>query len=139
MRKFLLLPYPCGIIAFWYLIAVLLGQAVSMIACHTDLCQLIGQPGISIVNTLACIVACFSAEKVEDEMVRDYRLSSIAVVAIVILLLDILGKVFSQVTTLPFARDLNYLVSDTGFMVLFYLILFRIRLFVASRRALNEE
>lgn len=136
MKKFLLFPYPCGIIAFWYLIVVTLALPFAMIVFHTDL---YGLPGIGVINAIACLIACFSSEKVEDEMVRDYRLSSIAIVAIVVLLLDILGKVFSQVTTLPFARDLNYLVSDTGFMVLFYLILFRIRLFVASRRALNEE
>ena len=136
MKKFLLFPYPCGIIAFWYLIVVALALPFAMIVFHTDL---YGLPGIGIINAIACLIACFSSEKVEDEMVRDYRLSSIAIVAIVVLLLDILCIMLGQISTWSYVRDLRTLASDISFMILCYLILFRVRLFIASRRALNEE
>ena len=88
------------------------------------------------------IIAVFSQERIEDEMINYYRLKSVAIVGGAAFILDFL--ISMDVSTLhilpdnPF-RDIRTLLSQMDFLVLAYLFLFKIMVWVSQRRARNEE
>ena len=98
--------------------------------------------GFSIITAMMAIIAVFSQERIEDEMINSYRLKSVAIVGGVAFILDSLVGIDACSLQLlpenPF-RDIRTLLSQMDFLVLAYLFLFKIMVWVSQRRARNEE
>lgn len=98
--------------------------------------------GFSVITALMVIIAVFSQERIEDEMINYYRLKSVAIVGGAAFILDFL--ISMDVSTLhilpdnPF-RDIRTLLSQMDFLVLAYLFVFKIMVWISQKRARNEE
>jgi hypothetical protein len=92
-----------------------------------------------ILNVIALGLACFSAEKVEDEMINQLRLKSIAFTAGLYLLIHI-SWFFLSLTSLPemLIDFFKMLSEDADIWFFLYLIILKIRIFAVGRRMAND-
>lgn len=94
---------------------------------------------IIIANIVALALACFSAEKVEDEMINSIRLKIIAILAglfLIVMTLEALFRVMG--VSGNFCVLLSTMTEEIDIWFLLYILLLKIRIFVASRRMSND-
>lgn len=87
-----------------------------------------------ILNVFALALACFSAEKVEDEMIKQLRLRSIALTAGLYLFIHIVWFFLTLTSSpKPFVDFFEMLNEDSGIWFFLYLLILKIRLFTVGR------
>ena len=97
-------------------------------------------PWIIIVNVIAIGLACFSSEAVEDEMISWLRLNSIAITAALYLVLMILFNVLNLAgAKTGFVEGGLSLVEDVSLWVFLYLLIFKVRIIVGSKKKEDVE
>lgn len=132
-----LLPHLWNRIAYIWLILYLVAAAI--------MCWHFPQgvrPWLGIVNMLMILLACFSAEKVEDEGIRALRLSTIAWVTVAALLLHILSYLLAIAGANKdslFVQTLDASLGDFPLWVLLFLLIFKARVLFGQWRACHEE
>ena len=94
-------------------------------------------PGI--VNTIALFVACFSSEKTEDERIRQMRLYSVAIVAIIAFLADILSYTVGLLGWSSLRDLIVSLQMDFAIWVVLYIVLFKAFVLIDRKRAEYEK
>ena len=93
------------------------------------------------VNFSMCCLAAFSKEKVEDEMMQAFRLRAIAIIAMIPILTHIAAYIAPKGSAVEdiALSIINGQMSDYGFMMIMYLILFKLIVWINQWRMRNEE
>lgn len=132
-----LLPHAFNIAAYCWLLGWLICRCTLPFLIHSN----INWPEwIIIINCIALFVACFSRERVEDEMISSMRLSSIGITAAIFLVLFTILNVLNLTNIEGRALEaINYMVvEDIEVWIFFYLFLFKIRFLINSRRPADD-
>lgn len=96
---------------------------------------------MAVINFSMIVLAAFSRERVEDEMIMSIRLKSIVKIVLLMFLLHIVAYVApsgSSVETFAF-RSINDVLSDFGVLGLLYLFIFKMSLLTNRWRFGHEE
>ena len=133
-----LLPHSFNRIAIGWLIIWLVIDLLDIYVFKSHFIRSI-TPVPGIINTIALFIACFSSEKIEDERIRQMRLSSVAIVAIIAFLADILrftGGLFKW----THLRDvIESFQTDFPIWVFLYIAIFKAFVLIDRKRAEHEE
>ena len=85
------------------------------------------------------LIACFSAEKVEDEMITQMRLRAVKYTALLALAVEILRLICSYTGwDAPIFNDVIALQGDFFFWVLLFFALFKIQVIIEKWRSKND-
>ena len=131
-----LLPHSWNIISITFILTWLIVYQFSHLWPGLHLAQQLS-PYIQYLVTIALVIACFSREKVEDEMINSFRLKAVAWTAIIWFTLKILSFILFD---LKMDTDLvDELTDDFSIVVFTYLLLFKIRIFVENKRLAHDK
>lgn len=153
-----LLSHKLNVISCWYLVAyVLVADVLVWLICNgnpefgsvaqfrRNMAGNIGLPGLpvmfGVVNSIAIVIACFSSEKTEDELMRHFRTSTVVWIVVSVFALKTIAalpKIINPEFALPVLDDLAGIVTeDFSLLVIVYLCIFKLRCLI-SRRAIKE-
>ena len=133
-----LLPHIYNRIAIDWLIIWLIANPICLKVFGVHLGRSI-YPFMGIINTIVLLLACFSSEKVEDERVRQFRLRSVAIVALIAFAVDIVGYASFLLGWSSLSDSIESYQTDFALWVLMYILIFKAFVLVDMRRANNEE
>ena len=133
-KRHYLLPHAGNIVSIAYLILFIIVRWGLMRFLPEQL-----PSWVAIINTIALVIACFSAEKQEDEMISHLRLRSVFIVALVYFSSAIVSVFITGRVDTGFLRLFLQVQSDPSLWVLAYLVVFKLAIFWVSRRSADEE
>ncbi len=155
-KKNFLMPHLCQKIG-WVLL-ILTPVCLVMMALSFNTFHLFEQRysymyvnGVELLLFLSMLFIALSKEREEDEMIRELRLSSVAITAYIQFSIYILFSLFQTVGAVCFSNDyvalyntfpwFVYVKSFCGFGISFfvYIVIFKIRLLVRRREARKEK
>ena len=140
--KVRLLPHWCQVVGYSYwlafLICSLLIMVVNSVAPYGDFADMIRNVTapivnnweiIGIVNFCMMLMAAFSKERVEDEVMMALRLRSIVSIVVLMFALQVCAYILPDESVAgEFVSEylLNGILTDFGIFVLIYLVIFKI-------------
>lgn len=140
--KVRLLPHWCQVVGYSYwlafLICCLLIMVVNSVAPYGDFADMIRNVTapivnnweiIGIVNFCMMLMAAFSKERVEDEVMMALRLRSIVSIVVLMFALQVCAYILPDESVAgEFVSEylLNGILTDFGIFVLIYLVIFKI-------------
>ncbi|MBR1873091.1 MAG: hypothetical protein IJ795_07795 [Bacteroidales bacterium] len=125
MQSIRLLPHAFNVISISYLILYLIISWVfsRYLPARTP-------AWLGIINCIAVMTACFSAEKVEDEMIRNIRVKTVVIVGCLFLLVSLIKFICMIASGPTLLSDIFVILEDAMVWALLYLAIFKIRLFL---------
>lgn len=97
---------------------------------------------IGIVNYCMLVLAAFSRDRVEDEVVMALRIRSIVTIVFLMFILHIVGYLAPEASLMDFIVNdtlMNDLLKDFGVLVLLYLAIFKFSVVFNRWRSRYEE
>ena len=153
--KVRLLPHWCQVAgySYWliYFIVCLFMMLVFTVFADSEFAEIIEEASapilanwqiVGIVNYCMLVLAAFSRDRVEDEVVMSWRIRSIIAIVFLMFILQIAAYVVPEGSLADFiVRDtlLNNLLRDFGVLVLLYLVIFKFSIVFNRWRSRYEE
>lgn len=153
--KVRLLPHWCQIIgySYWliYFVICLMVMLVFTVFPDSGFAQVIEEISapvltdwkiIGIVNYCMLVLAVFSRDRVEDEVVMSLRIRSVVAIVILMFILHLAAYIAPEESLVGFIVNdtlLNNLLQDFGVLVILYLTIFKFSIVFNRWRSRYEE
>lgn len=155
-KKSFLMPHVCQKIGWVLLILapvylVLMALAFNTFHLFEQRYSYLSIMGVQLLLFLGMFFIALSHEKEEDEMIRELRLSSVAIIAYIQFSIYILFSIFQTIGVASFSNNwlafyqslpwFPYVKALLGFGISFfgYIVIFKIRLLVLRREARKQK